>query len=160
MSYIDKYQELIELSYSQNQEIKCKADNWLIGIGLQGAAELKVSAFLIDLAIRNVKGEITHDEVRQRLKERYGDAILEEPRSGLDGGYEIIPPDSPRIRENEEYNLKLRPALYAELDKRRRREELLTENSEDKLIFVNIKNSYEAMQNNDRTHPLFRPQSI
>jgi len=156
MTYEEKYHELVELSHSDNLEIKHKADNWLIGIGLQGAAELKVSAFLIDLAIRNVKGEITHDEVRQRLKERYGDAILEEPRSGLDGGYEIIPPDSPRIKENEEYNRKLRPALYAELDKRRKREELLSENSADKLIFVNIRNSYEAMQNADRTHPLFR----
>lgn len=157
MTYEEKYQELVELSNSDNLEIKQKADNWLISIGLQSAAELKVSAFLLDLAIRNVKGEITHDEVSQRLKDRYGDMPYEEPRSGLDGGYEIIPPDSPRIKENEEYNRKLRPALYAELDKKRKREELLSENSADKLIFVNIKNSYEAMLNNDHINPLFRP---
>ena len=71
---------------------------------MQGAAELKVSAFLLDLAIRNVKGEITHDEVNQRLKERYGATLLEEPRSGLDGVYDIIPPDSPRIKEIEEHS--------------------------------------------------------
>ena len=28
--------------------------------------------------------------------------------------------------------------------------------SSEKLIFVNIKNSYEAMQRNDRKHPLYR----
>ena len=72
MTYEEKYKELVELSHSENSEIKEKADAWLIGIGLQGAAQLKVSAFLLDLAIRNVKGEITRDEVSQRLKEHYG----------------------------------------------------------------------------------------
>ena len=76
--------------------------------------------------------------------------------NGLDGDYEIIPPDSPRIQEIEEYNRKLRPTLYAELDKKKKREELLSKNSSDKLIFVNIKNSYEAMLNNDRKNPLYR----
>ena len=130
MTYEDKYNELVELSHSENSEIKDKADAWLIGIGLQGAAELKVSAFLLDLAIRNVKGEITRDEVSQRLKEHYGDTVFVEPKSGLDGGYEIIPPDSQRIKEIEEYNRKLRPALYAELDKRKKREELSSEDSQ------------------------------
>ena len=124
MTYEEKYNELVELSHSENSEIKDKADAWLIGIGLQGAAELKVSAFLLDLAIRNVKGEITRDEVSQRLKEHYGDTVFVDPKSGLDGGYEIIPPDSPRIKEIEEYNCKLRPGLYAELDKRKKREGL------------------------------------
>ena len=130
MSYKEKYNELVELSHSENSEIKDKADAWLIGIGLQGAAELKVSAFLLDLAIRNVKGEITSDEVSQQLKEHYGETVYEEPKSGLDGGYEVIPPDSPRIKEIEEYNRRLRPALYAELDKRKKREELSSEDSQ------------------------------
>ena len=108
------------------------------------------------MAIRNVKGEITRDEVSQRLKEHYDDTVYEKPKSGLDGGYEIIPPDSTRIKEIEEYNRKLRPALYAELDKKRKREELLSGKSSDKLIFVNVKESYEAMQHDDRMHPLFR----
>ena len=99
--------------------LKEKANAWLIGIGLQGAAELKVSAFLLDLAIRNVKGELTRDEVSQRLKEHYGNTVYEKPKSGLDGGYEIIHLDSPRIKEIEEYNRKLRPALYAKLVKKR-----------------------------------------
>ena len=124
MTLEEKYKELVELSHSKNSEIKDTGDAWLIGFGLQGAAELNVSAFLLDLAIINVKGEISRDEVSQRLKEHYGDTVFVEPKSGLDGGYEIIPPDSPRIKEIEEYNRKLRPALYAELDKRKKREGL------------------------------------
>ena len=118
MIYEEKYNELVELSHSENSEIKENADAWLIGIGLQGAAELRVSAFLLDLAIRNVKGEISSDEVSQRLKEHYGETVYKEPKSGLDGEYEILPPNSPRLKEIEEYNRKLRPALYAQLDKK------------------------------------------
>lgn len=43
MAYEEKYQELVELSHSDNPEIKKQADAWLVGIGLQDAAELKVS---------------------------------------------------------------------------------------------------------------------
>ena len=118
MKYEEKYKDLKELLHSDDPKIKEKADAWLISIGLQGAAELKVSAFLLDLAIRNVKGEITRDEVSQRLKEHYGNQEYIEPRSGLDCGYEILPPDSPSIKEIEEYNRQLHPALYAELNKK------------------------------------------
>lgn len=120
MTYEEKYQELVSLSHSGVSEIKEKADAWLISIGLQEAAELKVSSFLLVLAIRNVKGEITRDEVSQFLDAHYANMPkTERKRSlGLDGDYEIIPPDSPRIREIEEYNRKLRPALYAKLDKK------------------------------------------
>lgn len=104
--------------------IREKADAWLVSIGLQDAAELKVSAFLLDLTVRNVKGEISRDEVSQMLREHYGDNLYEEPKTELDGGYEIIPPDSPEIDEIEEYNRKLRPALYAKLDKNRNRRNL------------------------------------
>lgn len=67
MNYEDEYKELVELSYSDNPVIRQKADAWLIGIGLQAAAELKVSAFLLDLAIKNVKasGESRPGTVRQ-----------------------------------------------------------------------------------------------
>lgn len=124
MIYEEKYQELVELSHSDNPEIKKQADAWLVGIGLQDAAELKVSAYLLDLVISNVKGEISRDEVSQRLREHYGDNLYDESQNLLDGGYEILPPDSPKIKEIEEYNRKLRPALYAELDKKRNRRKL------------------------------------
>lgn len=119
MTYEDKYQELVELSHSDNPEIRELADAWLVSIGLQDAAELNVSVFLLDLAISNVKGEITREEVSQKLRERYGDNLYDEPQNRLDGGYEILPPDSPKIEDIEEYNRKLRPALYAELDKKK-----------------------------------------
>lgn len=119
MTYGEKYKELVELSHSDKPEVREQADAWLVSIGLQDAAELKVSAFLLDLAIRNVKGEITRDEVSQRLSEHHGDTLYEEPTIGLDGGYEILPADSPKIKEIEEYNRKLRPNLYAELDKKK-----------------------------------------
>ena len=121
MTYEEKYQELVELLHSENSEIKDKAEAWFIGIGLQGAVELKVSAFLLDLAIRNVKGEITRDEVSQLLNARYANMPKTEKKrgNGLDGDYEIIPPDSPRIKEIEEYNRRLYPALYTELDKKK-----------------------------------------
>lgn len=119
MTYKDKYQELVELSHSGNPEIKEQADAWLVSIGLQEAAELKVSAYLLDLAISNVKGEISRDEVSQRLREHYGDKLYEEPKTGLDGGYEILPPDSPKLKKIEAFNRKHRPALYAELYKKR-----------------------------------------
>ena len=124
MTYKDKYQELVELSHSDNPMIREQADAWLVSIGLQDAAELKVSAYLLDLVISNVKGEISRDEVSQRLREHYGDNLYDESQNLLDGGYEILPPDSPKIKEIEDYNRKLRPALYAELDKKRNRRKL------------------------------------
>ncbi len=54
MTYEEKYQELVELSHSDNKRIKEKADAWLISIGLQGAAEQKDTWFIFDLAIQNV----------------------------------------------------------------------------------------------------------
>lgn len=120
MTYEEKYNELVELSHSENSEIKEKADAWLIGIGLQGVAELRVSAFLLDLAIRNVKGEITRDEVSQMLNAHYANMPKDETKrsQGLDGEYEIIPPDSPRIKEIEEWSRKIRPGLYTNTDKK------------------------------------------
>ena len=124
MTYEEKYQEIVELSHSDNPMIREQADAWLVSIGLQDAAELKVSAYLLDLVISNVKGEISRDEVSQRLREHYGDNLYDESQNLLDGGYEILPPDSPKIKEIEDYNRKLRPALYAELDKKRNRRKL------------------------------------
>ena len=63
----------MELSHSENPEIK----NWLmLGLPVSGYKEQpnqRVSMFLLDLAIRNVKGKITSHEVGQQLKEHYGE---------------------------------------------------------------------------------------
>lgn len=120
MTYEEKYHELKELSHSDNPEIKEAADAWLISIGLQATAQLKVSTFLLELAIKNVKGEISRNKVTWRINKRYAGMPPAEPRPALDGGYEIIPPDSPKLKEIDEYNRKLRPALYVELDKKRK----------------------------------------
>lgn len=47
MTYKAKYQELVELSHSDNPMIREQADAWLVSIGLQDAAKLKVSAFYL-----------------------------------------------------------------------------------------------------------------
>ena len=101
MTYEEKYRELEDLSHSDNPKIKEAADAWLISIGLQAAAQLKVSTFLLDLAVKNVKGEISRDEVTRRINERYAGMPPAEPKSALDGGYEIIPPDSPKLKERD-----------------------------------------------------------
>lgn len=118
MTYEDKYKELEKLSHSDVADVRRKADSWLIGIGLQGTAGLRVSEFLLDLAIRNSKGEISNDEVSRLIKEHYPNSPLCDTLSHhpLDGGYEIIPPDSPKIKEIEEYSRKLRPGLYQSRD--------------------------------------------
>ncbi|WP_251620591.1 antitoxin VbhA family protein [Odoribacter lunatus] len=116
MNYNEKYQELMALSHSENIEIKRLADNWLISIGLQEANGFKVSPFLLDLAIKNIKGELTHNEVNLLIDKRYADS--KERNFGSGDGYEIVPADSPKIKEIEEFNRKLRPELYAQLDKK------------------------------------------
>lgn len=115
MTYSDKYKELVSLSHSKDIEIKRLADNWLISIGLQEADGFRVSPFLLDLAIKNINGELTHDEVRQLITEHYSDS--KERNLSHDSGYEIVPADSPKIKEIEEFNRKLRPELYVQLDK-------------------------------------------
>lgn len=118
MTYKDKHKELEELSHSDVAEVRRKADSWLIGIGLQETAGLRVSEFLLDLAIRNSKGEISDDEVSRMKKEHYSNSPLRDTLSHhpLDGGYEIIPSDSHKIKEIEEYSRKLRPGLYQHRD--------------------------------------------
>ena len=114
MAYEDKYEELEALADSNDAEVKQKAENWLIGIGLQGTTGLKVSEFLLDLAIRNSKGEIAHEKISHLINERYPDLSLLD-RLGhhpLDGDYEIIPANSPRNKEIEENARRLRPGLY------------------------------------------------
>lgn len=118
MTYKDKHKKLEELSHNDVAEVRRKADSWLIGIGLQETAGLRVSEFLLDMAIRNSKGEISDDEVSRLIKEHYLNSPLRDKLTHhpLDGGYEVIPPDSPKMKEIEEYSRKLRPGLYQSRD--------------------------------------------
>lgn len=114
MAYEDKYKELEALAHSADIEVKRKAENWLIGIGLQGTVGVRVSEFLLDLAVSNSKGDIDHNEVSRLINERYPDSPLRDSlgHHPLDGDYEVIPNDSPRIKEIEENARRLRPGLY------------------------------------------------
>ena len=47
------------------------ASDWLIAIGLQAVDRLSVSDYLIELAIKNVKGELTSQEVSRLIDEHY-----------------------------------------------------------------------------------------
>ena len=50
-------------------EVRQRASNWSLAIGLQDVALLSVSQFLIDTAKRNIRGEITQEEVARLIEE-------------------------------------------------------------------------------------------
>lgn len=49
------------------------ANNWKVGIGLQAVGGLHVSEFLLDIAKRNIDGEITIDEALALIEAHYKD---------------------------------------------------------------------------------------
>ena len=52
-------------------EKKERAINWRTAIGLQATAGLCVSDFLIEIARRNIEGEITIDEAQKLIEAHY-----------------------------------------------------------------------------------------
>ena len=54
-----------------DKDVRERANNWGAAIGLQNVDGLSVSEFLIQLARQQIEGEITMDEVTQRLNEHY-----------------------------------------------------------------------------------------
>ena len=59
-----------EFKDDPDPEVRQRASNWSVAIGLQDVDHLSVSQFLIDTAKRNIRGEITQEEVA-RLMEEY-----------------------------------------------------------------------------------------
>lgn len=49
------------------------ANNWKVGIGLQAVDGLHISEFLLDIAKRNIDGEITIDEALALIEAHYKD---------------------------------------------------------------------------------------
>ena len=49
--------------------VRQRASNWSVAIGLQDVDHLSVSQFLIDTAKRNIRGEITQEEVARLIEE-------------------------------------------------------------------------------------------
>ena len=90
-----------EYLHSIDPEVRKRAENWGVGIGLQDVDHLTVSPYLIELAKRNIEGEITIDEVRELIADYYrkkheSEPPLEDPEYS---GY-IIEPSSPGDRPN------------------------------------------------------------
>ena len=50
-------------------DVRQRASNWSLAIGLQDVDLLSVSQFLIDTAKRNIRGEITQAEVARLIEE-------------------------------------------------------------------------------------------
>ncbi len=57
-----------EYKESSNPEIAQKAYAWSTAIGLQAVDGLKTSEYLIEIAIKNIKGEITFKEVEELIE--------------------------------------------------------------------------------------------
>ena len=60
-----------EYLHSSDPEVRRRAENWGVGVGLQDVDGLRVSTYLIELAKLNIEGKITIDEVRARLDAYY-----------------------------------------------------------------------------------------
>lgn len=62
------FDEYIRQGESQKKE---RAEAWRVAIGLQAVDGLKVSDYLLELARRNIEGEISMEEVDKLLDEYY-----------------------------------------------------------------------------------------
>ena len=65
MEYFDEY---LRQGDPQKKE---RAEAWRVAIGLQAVDGLKVSDYLLELARRNIEGEISMEEVDKLLDEYY-----------------------------------------------------------------------------------------
>ena len=90
-----------EYRQHSDPEVRQRAINWGIAIGLQDVDGLCVSPYLIELAKRNIEGEITIDEVRELIAEYYRKKHESEPpvENAEYTGY-IIEPSAPKDRPN------------------------------------------------------------
>lgn len=89
-----------------DKDIRERSNNWGVAIGLQNVDGLSVSEFLIQHARQQIEGEITMEEVTQKLNEQY------KHRKLYNSTYEIIPPHSEMIKRMKEKNELRRPGMY------------------------------------------------
>ena len=85
---------------------KERAEAWKTAIGLQAVDGLKTSEYLNETAAKHIEGEITMEEVTQRLNEHYEYSKL------YSSTYEIVPPNSEMIKRMKEENELRRPGMY------------------------------------------------
>ena len=89
-----------------DKAVRERATNWGAAIGLQNVDGLSVSEFLIQLAQQQIEGEITMDEVIQRLNEHY------EHSKFYSSTYEIVTSGSEMYQQIKEENRLRRPKMY------------------------------------------------
>ena len=73
-AYFDEYLRQGEPSQKES------AENWKTAIGLQAVDGLQPSAYLIDVAKRNIEGEITLDETRKLIDSYYQSKTVRTPK--------------------------------------------------------------------------------
>ena len=66
-----------EFKDDPDPEVRQRASNWSVAIGLQDVDHLSVSQFLIDTAKRNIRGEITQAEVARLIEEYHSTRRLQ-----------------------------------------------------------------------------------
>lgn len=89
-----------------DKAVRERANNWGAAIGLQNVDGLSVSEFLIQLAQQQIEGEITMEEVTQRLNKHY------RHNKSHSLTYEIVPPNSKMYQQIKEENKLRRPEMY------------------------------------------------
>ena len=89
-----------------DKAVRERANNWGAAIGLQDVDGLNVSGLMIQLARQQIEGEITMDEVTQRLNEHY------KHRKLYSFTYEVVPPNSEMSKQIKEENKLRRPGMY------------------------------------------------
>ena len=89
-----------------DKAVRERANKWGAAIGLQNVDGLSVSEFLIQLARQQIEGEITMEEVTQKLNEHYEHSNL------YSSTYEIVPPNSEMNKRMKEENELRRPGMY------------------------------------------------
>ena len=89
-----------------DKAVRERANYWGAAIGLQDVDGLSVSEFLIQLARQQIEGEITMEEVTQRLNEHY------RHNKHHSSTYEIVLPGSEMYQQIKEENKLRRPKMY------------------------------------------------
>ena len=77
---INEFASFDEYLRQGEPSLKERAENWKTAIGLQAVDGLQPSAYLIDVAKRNIEGEITLDETRKLIDSYYQSKTVRTPK--------------------------------------------------------------------------------
>ena len=82
---INKFASFDEYLRQGEPSQKESAENWKTAIGLQAVDGLQPSAYLIDVAKRNIEGEISLDETRKLIDSYYQSKTVRTPKDEEEG---------------------------------------------------------------------------